>query len=97
MEERKTLTQEQAKEKIDSYKRGNFFTVTFVKRTGDKEVRTMNCRKGVTKGVNGNGLKFDPNDKSLVGVWEPSKKQHRFISLDEIHALSIDGEKYIVV
>lgn len=97
MVDRKTLTQSEAKEKIESYKRGKFFTVTFVKRTGDREVRTMNCRKGVTKGVNGTGLKFDPNEKSLVGVFDVPKKQHRFISLDEIHALSMDGEKFIVV
>lgn len=97
MEERKVISQDEAKSRIESYKRGKFFTVTFVKRTGDNEVRTMNCRKGVKKNVNGNGLKFNPATKDLVGVWDVPKKQHRFISLDEIKAVSMDGEKYIVV
>ena len=46
-----------------------FFHVKFIKRTtGD--LREMTCRKGVSKGVTGKGLKFDPTKKNLITVYD---------------------------
>ena len=90
------VTQEQAQKLIVDYKGRQFFTVVFVKRTAPHNVRTMNCRKGVSKGVRGGGLRFDPLEKRLVNVFDIPKGQHRFISLDEIKRVSMQGKRYIV-
>jgi len=52
---------------------GLIFTVCFKKRTGEQEVREMNCRGGVKKGVKGEGLKFNPRDKGLFVVYDLQK------------------------
>jgi len=90
-----TITQDEAQKLVKDCKGNQFFTVVFVKRTNG-EIRTMNCRKGVYKGVRGVGLRFDPVKKRLVGVWDRVKRQHRFISLDEIKRVSIQGKRYLV-
>ena len=93
--ETERITQVKAKQMVVDCKDGKFFTVEFVKRTTG-EIRVMNCRKGVHKGVNGNGLKFEPMAKDLVGVFDIPKKQYRFISLDEIKSVRINKKRYIV-
>lgn len=90
-----TITQGQAKHLLRNDKGNQFFTVTFVKRTNG-DIRTMNCRKGVRKGVRGEGLRFDPVAKDLVGVFDIPKGQHRFISLDQLVRISLRGKRYIV-
>ena len=90
-----TITQNQARWMVKRYHGRQIFTVTFVKRSNG-ETRTMNCRKGVVKGTNGVGLKFNPADHNLVVVRDVQKRQHRCISLDEIKKISIKGRQYIV-
>ena len=80
---------------IKRYHGRQFFTVTFVKRSNG-ELRTMNCRKGVTIGVNGNGMKFNPADHDLVTVWDVQKRDFRSIPLDSIREISMAGNEYIV-
>jgi len=89
------ITQAQAQQKIKDYKGHQFFTVEFVKRTNN-EVRKMNCRKGVRKGVRGGGLRFDPVSKGLVSVFDVPLGQHRFISLDTIKRVNMMGKRFIV-
>ncbi len=93
--EAETITSDQAKNILKAHKNGKFFTVVFIKRTNGEE-RTMNCRKGVRKGVRGGGLKFDPVSKDLVGVFDIPKGQHRFISLEAIRRISINKKRYLV-
>jgi hypothetical protein len=90
-----TVTKNEAKEMVEDYKGGQIFTVTFVKRSTG-ETRMMNCRKGVRKGVSGEGLKFSPCSKGLVNVYDVQNKGHRFISLENIKSISMRGKKYIV-
>lgn len=90
------VSQEQAQQIIKGYKGRQFFTVEFVKRTNG-ENRVMNCRKGVSKGVRGGGLRFDPVSKGLVNVFDIPLGQHRFISLDTIKRISLKGKRYIVI
>lgn len=59
--------------------RGKWFRVEFTKRDGSH--RTMVCRTGVAKYVNGRGLAFDPEEKGLQVVFEPAKKSYRMIPL----------------
>lgn len=51
---------------------GQRFTVDFVKR-GDGTIRTMNCRRGVKKGVTGAGQPYDPAAKNLLTVYDMQK------------------------
>ena len=90
------ITNEQAKQKLLDCKGNQFFTVTFIKKS-DGSLRTMNCRKGVRKGVKGGGLRFDPVDKGLIGVWDRTKGLHRFISCGDIRRISIKGKRYVTL
>ena len=95
----KTIPLEKVKELIKEHS-GEIFAVTFVKR-GDKkgngagEIRKMNCRIGVKKGVNGNGLPYDPSSKGLMPVYDMQKDAWRSINLDSVIDLALDGERYI--
>ena len=90
------ITSDEAAELIRDRTSGAFMTVTFVKRTNGV-TRVMNCRKGVTQGLVGGKLKFDPQDHNLVNVFDIPKKKHRFISADAIKRIAADGTVYTVV
>jgi hypothetical protein len=114
----KTISLKEAVEIIDSIPNGRVFTVEFLKRTpnketGEREMRKMNCRKGVRKGVKGVGRSFDPRSKGLIGVFDMQIAQrvetlraigeeikddgHRLISIEGIKTLNANGERYEVV
>jgi hypothetical protein len=57
-----------------------FVTVTFVKKTG--EVRTMNCRVGVTKHLKG-GVSY-VNPEQYVTVYDMQSEGYRSINRDTI-------------
>ncbi len=76
--------------------------MVFVKRTTG-ELRTMTCRGGVHKYTTGEGLKFVPGQKNLIGVWEANnaegateKDAYRFISIEGIKTLKAAGQEYEV-
>jgi len=73
---------------------GRIFSATFVKKDGT--IRVMNCRRGVSKGVTGEGLKFNPADKQLLGVFDMHKDQHRFINLQTLQRIQSGGQVYEV-
>lgn len=62
--------------------RGKFFSVEFTKKDGT--CRKMTARLGVSKFVTGAGLKFDPESRGLVTVYEPRKKAYRFVNINTI-------------
>jgi len=64
--------------------KGKIFSVTFTKKDGS--IRKMVCRTGVSKGVKGIGLKFDPNAKNLMVVFDMHKKAFRMINLSTIQS-----------
>jgi hypothetical protein len=74
--------------------KGKIFTATFLKKNG--ELRKMNCRLGVSKGVNGKGMSYNPTLKALKPVFDMQVKEWRTINLESIMELSINKEKYIV-
>lgn len=90
------INEQLAKKKIEQIADGKIFTVFFIKKT-DGTRRKMNCRKGVKKGVNGNGLKFNPADHNLVTVYDMQKQGHRMVNLETVYALRMEGVEYIVV
>lgn len=72
--------------------KGKFFTVTFVKKCGT--VRKMTARTGVRKGVNGNGLKFNPSERNLKTVWSCDAQSFRMVNLDSILKVRFKGKTY---
>ena len=75
--------------------KGRIFTAKFTKKNG--KVRTMNCRIGVSKGVNGKGMSYNPSLKGLKPVFDMKANEWRSINLETISELNIGKEKYIVV
>jgi len=74
--------------------KGKFITVDFIKRTTG-EVRKMNCRTGVTKGVTGTGKSFNDSDKGLVTVWDAQISQFRSIPLANIIKITSQGVEWV--
>ena len=71
---------------------GKIFSAIFTKKDGEK--RKMVCRQGVAKYVKGVGLKFKPEERSLIGVFDMHKKAYRFINLKTLEQLKIKGINY---
>ena len=69
--------------------KGKFFTVKFIKKDGT--LRKMTCRTGVSKGVTGKGLDFDPKEKGLRVVWAMDAEGYRMINLAQVTELKFNG------
>lgn len=70
--------------------RGKFFSATFIKKDGT--LRKMTARLGVKKNLTGAGLKFNPSERSLVVVYEMSKKSYRMINLNTIQSITFKNQ-----
>ena len=90
----KPISKEDAVGKMRKAK-GKIFTIKFKKRSTG-EVRTMNCRTGVTKDVKGIGLKYSRKEHNLFGVFDMQKQQHRSVNLDSLISLAMGGELYTI-
>ena len=89
----KTIDRDTAKQYI--YKtNGKIFSAVFTKKDGEK--RKMVCRQGVAKYVKGVGLKFKPEERSLIGVFDMHKKAYRFINLETLEKIRVQGKEYNV-
>lgn len=76
--------------------KGKFFSMTFTRSTTTKngsagEEVTRTFRTGVSKGVKGEGLKFDPDQKGLVVLW--CRQGFRTIKVDSVKSITFMGEK----
>ena len=90
---RKWISRDTAKKYI--YKtNGKFFSAVFTKKNGEK--RLMTCRTNVRKYLKGVGLRFKPQDKGLMTVFDIHKGGYRFINLMTLKSLKIRGKKYHV-
>ena len=89
----KTIDKDTAKKYIYETN-GKIFSAVFRKKDGEK--RLMNCRLGVRKYVKGVGLKFEPKQRSLVGVFDMVKHSYRFINLNTLEQLKLNGHTYNV-
>ena len=70
------------------------FSVTFIKRSTG-EVRKMNARRDVRKGVKGVGLAFEPSEKNLLTVYDMKKKGFRHINLNEVLEFTANKQKFV--
>jgi hypothetical protein len=75
--------------------KGEFFTVTFVKRT-DGSTRTLNGRLGVRKYLKGGDLPYDAAAKELLPVFDAQKGDYRMIDLRSMISAKVGGQEYIV-
>lgn len=74
---------------------GQFFSVTFIKRS-DKTIREMNCRKGVKKNLAGGTLAYNPSIKSLVSVFDVKADGYRMIPLEGVMSIRMAGNVFEV-
>ena len=87
----KTIERNTAKQYI--YKtNGKIFSAVFIKKDGEK--RKMVCRQGVYKYVKGVGLKFKPEERDLIGVFDMHKKAYRFINTKTLEQIKVKGITY---
>ena len=89
----KTIDRDTAKQYIYETN-GQIFSAVFRKKNGEK--RLMNCRTKVRKYVKGIGLKFKPQERGLVTVFDLQKGAYRFINLETLDQLKIAGIEYEV-
>ena len=87
----KTIDRDTAKQYIYKTK-GKIFSAIFTKQDGEK--RKMVCRQGVAKYVKGIGLKFKPEERNLIGVFDMHKKAYRFINTTTLEQIKVQGKKY---
>jgi hypothetical protein len=91
------ISLKEAVEKIEEAKNsGRVFSVTFVKRTNG-EIRDMNCRGGVSKGVSGVGRYYDPADHNLISVFDMKVGAFRHINCNTITRVTANGVTFTVV
>jgi len=91
-----TISRSEAVDKIHAAKgSGKIFTVRFFKRTTG-EFRVMNCRGRVIKGLTGGELKFDPESKGLITVFDMQNNGYRMINADTIQEVTINGVTFKV-
>ena len=88
-----TINKETAKKYIYETN-GKIFSAVFTKKDGEK--RSMVCRQGVAKYVKGVGLKFKPEERDLIGVFDMHKKAYRFISVKTLEQIKVKGITYQV-
>lgn len=70
---------------------GRFFSVVFKKRTNGK-IRKMLARRGVHKGLHGGRMKYNPEEKNLLVVWDVKNHAWRAIPADNIIELHTSGQ-----
>lgn len=72
---------------------GSIFNVTFTKRTTG-ELRSMTCRRGVTKGLKDGKKGFSDRSKDLLTVWDMQARGYRSIPVDAIQSLKVNGQTF---
>ena len=75
---------------------GKIFGVSFIKRTTG-EIRNMSARRGVRKNVTGEGMKYDPESKQLLTVYDMNKRGHRMLNTETLYRLVLNGSNYTIV
>jgi hypothetical protein len=73
---------------------GKIASVDFIKKDGS--LRKMVFRTKVTKGVTGEGMKYNPSDYGLRTVYDMQKGAFRHINLETVISIRAKGELHIV-
>jgi len=75
---------------------GRIFKVTFIKRTGEKEQRTIFGCVGVKKHLKNIGCSYSPEKAKLIVIFSMQDRQYKAIPIEGIHAFYFAGKKYRV-
>jgi len=78
---------------IAKAKSGKIFSVTFQKKNG--EIRNMNARLGVTKGLTGKGMAWKPTSKGMLPVYDVQKREYRMVNFNTLLSIKMEGKTYI--
>jgi len=73
---------------------GKIASADFIKKDGS--LRKMVFRTKVTKGVTGEGMKYNPSDYGLRTVYDMQKLAFRMINLETIISIRAKGELHVV-
>ena len=87
------ISKVQAKDLIKS-SQGKFINVKFTKKNG--EDRSLTGRTGVHKYTTGEGLKYNPDDYGLVGIYDNINKGHRMVNLNTLKEVTAKKTTYEV-
>ena len=60
-------------------------------------MREMVCRRGVRKHLRGGELPYDPKSKSLLSVFDLTKREYRSVNLASLVSFKVSGETFIVL
>jgi len=71
---------------------GKIASAEFIKKDGS--LRKMVFRTKVTKGVTGEGMKYNPSDYGLRTVYDMQKRAFRHINLNTIQTITAHGTVY---
>ena len=74
---------------------GRIFTARNIKKDGTE--RAMNCRLHVSKGVKGIGLKYNPEERNMLTVFDMKRKEFRTLNIETLYQLNISHEHYEVI
>ena len=74
---------------------GKISYVEFYKKDGS--LRKMLGRTGVKKDVNGEGLKYNPEEKNLMVFRDMQIQQHRMINVGTVKIIKAQGIEYEVL
>lgn len=94
----KIIPRREVRKTLAELKNGTIYSVTFIKKDGS--LRVMNSIKGTHKGVTGEGLKFDAEEKGLLPVYDlqlarqknPENKCWRMVNLETVQSICINKE-----
>ena len=97
------IKKQQVVDMINQLKSGTIYSVKFIKKDGTE--RLINSIKGTSKGVNGEGLKFNPTERQLLPVYDlqlrrqgvEENKSWRMVNLQTIRELVVDKVRYVVM
>lgn len=83
---------------IQSFKdevKGNFFRVKFIKKDGT--IREMTARFGVKKHLKGGELKYNPEERNYIVVFDVEKEAYRTINMSNLISLKYNkkGVNYV--
>jgi hypothetical protein len=70
---------------------GKIFSVVFRKKNG--ELRTMQARLGVKKGLTGEGLKYDAEARNNLIVYDMQKQAYRTVKFDSVLYLNYNNKQ----
>jgi hypothetical protein len=73
--------------------KGNFFRACFLKKDGT--VREMTARFGVKKHLKGGELKYSPEERGYIVVFDVEKEAYRTINMDTLIFLRYNGKEVV--